>query len=540
MRRSAIITASLFLLLVAVAVSTCGPRSPRNVPGPPQRVILLTVDTLRADRLSCYGYDRLTSPNIDRLAAEGVRFSNAQVPRGSTFPSLTTILTGKYPVTHGVRKNGAFLSADHLTLAEMFSDEGFATGGFFTNMLKAPNRGFDERVPIESTAGRTAAERDREATDRALTWIEEHRDESFFVWLHLYDPHKPYAPEPAFNRFVDPDYEFPIPDEFKERDDSARIVEAEHTELDSYLQYVMGQKVDLTDEQVAYVNALYDGEILAMDHQVGRVLDALEDLGIANDTLLVFTSDHGEELFERNHYFYHANSIYQSVLHVPLIARYPNVIQGGRVVDEVVEAVDVAPTILELTDTIDAVEGLEGESLVPFMNGSRASSTLAYAEWAELTHKKDEDGKKRPIYAIRDGRWKYVFNPDEVHPSLNPLASYKASYFIGKEELYDLATDPGERHNKIDEEPDRAEEFRKQLTAWAEKKEAAGSSAEWTLESIVQLVVLGYYPVEEARQAVLRIGRTVEEFDEALERALEGSEADDKSNDENDRNTEER
>lgn len=517
MRRSALFTASLFLLLAVVAVTTCRPGPSSDDSGPPQRVILLTIDTLRADRLSCYGYERLTSPNIDRLAAGGTRFANAQVPRGSTFPSLTTILTGKYPVTHGVRRNGAILPADHEILPEMLGHEGFATGGFFRNMIKAPNRGFDARVPIASTANQTAAELDREATDRALAWIEEHHEESFFVWLHLYDPHKPYAPDSEFNRFVDPAFEFEIPKDYDQREETGRIVEAEHTPLDKYLQYVMGNKVDLTEDELAYVNALYDGEVLTVDKQVGRVLDALEELGIAEETLLVLTSDHGEELYERNYYFYHANSIYQSVLHVPLIVSYPSVIPGGRVVEEVVEAVDIAPTILELTGTTEAGDGIEGESLVPLMNGARQPTSIAYAEWGEEAGR---ENPRRPIYAIRDGRWKYIFNPDEVHPGLPPLADYDATYFIGKEELYDLATDPDERHNKIDEERARADDFRQRLQAWAKEKEAGGSSSELTLESIIELLKLGYATMDDAARAAERLGYTREELEKALNESL--------------------
>ena len=148
----------------------CGGETPRRL-----NVLLLTIDTLRADHLSCYGYARPTSPEIDRLAAQGVLFRNPIVQRGGTWPSLTSILTSMYPHSHGVRKNGEQLNASKKILAELLRDEGYATAAFLTNMISAPNRGFDEKQSFSRES------RDAEAAGAAIRWLEENRNRRFFV-----------------------------------------------------------------------------------------------------------------------------------------------------------------------------------------------------------------------------------------------------------------------------------------------------------------------------------------------------------------------
>ncbi len=515
---------SLPLSLLAIAVllgapallSNCGGgKSPspsgRKVP----RVVLITIDTLRADRLHCYGYERPTSPNLDRLASEGILFENAQVPRGSTWPSLTTILTGKYPITHGVRKNGERLSGEHDMVAAMFQDEGFRTAGFITNMIRCPYNGFDDG-PEKFFSPMTHAEADRAVTEGATKWLRENRDEPFFLWVHYMDPHKPYSPEPEFDQFTDPAFDFGIPEEFERPDKSARRVAEETSDLDDYLQYVTGRGIDLTDEQLAHIQGLYDGEILAVDHEIGRILDELDALDLAEDTLVIFTSDHGEELYDRNHYFYHAASVYQGVLHVPLIFRLPGTIPKQKRESTLVEASDIVPTVLALTD-VPATQPLDGVSLAPLILGEGPRGReAAFAEFAE----KKILGERQPIYTVQKDGWKLIQNPDEVHPSVPPFQFYKSAFQIDRLELYNLRTDPGETRNLVEDEPDVAKELRGLLQAYLEEfGKNAGTSLPMDYEGLIHMVHVGYIDRDEARASVEKeYGKTPEQFDRDLER----------------------
>lgn len=511
MKKPTVFTLLLFALLTVLSLVfvTCS----KNGGGGERirHVVLVTIDTLRADRLGCYGYERDTSPNLDRLAAGGALFENAQVPRGSTWPSLTSILTGKYPITHGVRKNGELLAPDHLTLPDLLRDEGFVTAGFHTNMLSSPNPGLDTRRAY--TENLPQAELDRMATRDAVTWLVDNKDEeNIFLWVHYIDPHKPYTPEPEFNRFVDPDFTFEIPEDY-ERLDSYKQ-HADRSELDEYLQYVMGKGVDLTDEQVAHVDALYDGEVLAVDHEIGILLGAIADLGLEDETLVVFTSDHGEEMYDRHHYFYHAASVYQGVLHVPFLVRAPGVVPAAMKVAAPVEVVDIAPTVFDMLGLDDPEAGFEGVSLVDTWKGGRRSRSEVYAEWSERQYLKD----RRPIYVVRDGKWKFIYNPDGVHPSVPPFESYGSAFPIGVAELYDLDADPGETNNILARHGDKAAELRAKVEAFAAEKEANAGSADMSLKTLIEMIRLGYVDRDRTKKHIKkRFGITPEQLDDVLD-----------------------
>jgi len=503
---------SLFGTLVVFVLAGCSSSDREPLP----RFVLITIDTLRADRLHCYGYERETSPNIDRLASQGALFTNAQVPRSSTWPSLTTILTGKYPITHGVRKNGEQLSENHLYLSQLFEEIGYRTAGFTTNMIRAPYRGFDTLERFPDGKG-TQAERDRMATDAAIDWLRENGDERFFLWVHYIDPHKPYAPEPAFDRFTDPDFVFEIPDDFDRPEKSGMKIHRDSNELDEYLQYAMGRGIELSETQVAHVNALYDGEILAVDHEVGRLLDALDGLGLERDTLVILVSDHGEELNDHHGYFYHVASVYQGVLHVPLLVRLPGRIPPASRHDDVVEAVDIAPTAFDLLGLEDPGEGFQGESLGPLLLGEGTrSGDVAFAEWAEEIYLRTPEGELRhPIYIVRRGKWKYIHNPDGVHPSVPPFEDYGTAFPIDRAELYDLDRDPRETQNLLEMHPDVAESLRGYVGLYAQHR--TGRSTGFTVQALVETVKMGYVGAESAaRLAQEELGMSREEFLELL------------------------
>jgi arylsulfatase A-like enzyme len=348
--------------LAAAALAACS-GAPASAPRPD--VVWISIDTLRADRLSCYGHGRATSPNIDRLAAEGVLFERALSTTSWTLPAHLSMLTGLPVSSHGVcvpeypgaaPLRGTFVS-------ETLRAAGYATGGFYAHGFLErlfADKGWDVwertgRVHRESLAIRAdweaaQAAGDKElarelkrrhqamfeegapeaddAVDRALDWLERTRaadpERPFFLFLHLFDVHTPYKPPAAFD--FDPDYAGPL----------------EEVNVDHPSRPV---RPGMDPRDLEHVRALYDGEIAWVDSQVGRLLGALEEAGLARSALVILTADHGDEFLEHGGSGHH-HTLYQELLHVPLIARWPAALPAGRRVAERVSIIDIAPTLL--------------------------------------------------------------------------------------------------------------------------------------------------------------------------------------------------
>ncbi len=462
------------LAVAAVAAAAAAAAIVLDRKAGPYNVLLITVDTLRADRLSLYGNPRATSPAIDAWAAGGAVFDSAYAPRGCTWPTLTTIVTGKYPIVHGVRSNGERLRPEHLTLAEMLEAAGYATGAFLTNMTSAPNRGFGEKALCRDFL-RPHFEWDRVASKRAVEFMERHARGRFFAWLHLMDPHEPYLPPPPFDEFT-AGYSGRFTGKAEELDEIA---------LDPRAPF------DSADKEA--VVALYDGQIASTDRYLKKVFAALEQLGIEDETLVVFASDHGEELFDHNRYAYHAASIYDAVLRVPFVLRLPGRVPEGRRFAATVEMTDVLPTVLDLLG-FPLPSWIEGESLVPLFDGTRTAreKTDAYFEWSPPEKIDPLDFANR-VFAVRRGKWKLIANPSGLAPWNRPYRRGESGFALHKLELYDLETDPGETRNLAAEEPATAEELNAALGRWlARAREKAGSSDAPSEESLRQLEQLGY------------------------------------------------
>jgi arylsulfatase A-like enzyme/tetratricopeptide (TPR) repeat protein len=348
-------------LLFALALAGCKGPAPRAG----QNVLVITIDTLRADRLGAYGYSRARTPSIDRLASEGVLFEDVVVSIPVTLPSHASLFTGLAPPTHGVRDNTYFrLDSEAETLAELLKARGYETAAFVSAYVLDSSFGlaqgfdvYDDDVPTKGETPGTVAERRGEEGRRAFeSWIEKRSPERpFFAWLHFFDPHLPYAP-PA-----------PYP-------------------------------------------AGYDGEVEYADAQVGAALQALERKGLSKNTLVVLTSDHGESLGEhgeRSHGFF----VYDATLRVPLIMKSASSLPSGKRVAAPVRAIDVMPTILEAL-AIPA----GGRSLLPLVRGEESESPPAYAE----CYVSELNFGWAPLVALRDGGYKYIQAP---RPELYDLAS---------------------------------------------------------------------------------------------------------------------
>jgi arylsulfatase A-like enzyme/tetratricopeptide (TPR) repeat protein len=321
--------------VIGAAVAVGAWLAARGRHGDRPNLLLVTIDTLRADRVGAYGYALASTPTLDGIARRGVRFAKADSAVPLTGPSHSTILTGQYPPVHGVRDNVVFtLDAKHPTLATLLKAEDYRTAAFVAAYPVAGSfgfaRGFDrfeEGFHETPVAGQGAERPANEVADAALGWLAQPASGPFFLWLHFYDPHAPYRPPaPWAGRFP---------------------------------------------------GRPYDGEIAFTDGQLGRVLDGLRAAGHEEDTLVVVLSDHGESLGDHREAT-HAILVYESTLHVPWLMAGPGLV-GGRVVDERVGTVDLLPTVLRLLD-INPPAGLPGRDLGAAIRGERLSPEPLYAE----------------------------------------------------------------------------------------------------------------------------------------------------------------
>lgn len=390
-----------------------------------RNVILVSVDTVRADHLNSYGYDtHTTSPTLDALLARGVRFERAMAPRAMTWPSLGSVLTGLYPSGHGLILNGYEFRREFPTLPVILRGAGYRTGTFLSNMCQAGHQGLERRYCSRSNDGRLLGE--------ALGWLDE-RDPGrpFFLWVHYFAAHPPYHNGSGLVGRMDPGY--------------GGIIRPKAHALDR----IMIDGTPLGDADLRRLNALYDAAIAHTDQRIARLLEGLRKRWLLDDSIVVFLADHGEDLFEHHGYLYHACSVYQSGLHVPLGFVAPGLIPERETVSPPVELVDVMPTLLDLLG-IAAPGPLHGRSLVPMLEDPRRASRLrpAFSEF--------NDTRLRTAF---DGRWTLIDNPDEHLPRCFKQAPDDL-YPIARLELYDLESDPGEQRNIAAEHPEQVQRLR--------------------------------------------------------------------------------
>ena len=393
MRGARLASATAPILLASVLLApglltlACGDSEPR-----PRNLLLVTLDTLRADRLGSYGYGAAQTPHLDRLAIRGLRFERAATVTPLTLPAHASLMTGTHPGFHGVRDNGGFyLEEEAETLAELLRAEGFRTAGFVGAFVLDSRwgigQGFDhfyddfDLTEFDDAPSMDAIQRrGSEVVDQALAWLTESAEEPFFAWVHLYDPHTPYL----------------APERFRERFPATR-------------------------------HGAYDAEIAYTDAQVGRLLEALDGADRLDDTLVVALGDHGEMLGEHDEVT-HGFFIYDAAVRIPLIIAGPGIPAAG--IERQVRILDVLPTILARFG-LPAPAAVQGVDLMPLARGEGARLPALSESWFPRYHYGWSE-----LMAIQDGRYKYIRAP--------------------RPELYDLTADPGELDNLVDREPERA------------------------------------------------------------------------------------
>lgn len=409
-------------------------------------VILLSLDTLRADHLSCYGYGRLTSPHIDRVAAQGTLCSEFFSPHIPTHPGFTTMHSGRDAVSHQIVCQGGHIepAPGVRFLAEILAEQGFRTAAV-DNLGRWFTRGFQEYRPYRWPLDPTQPWRKAEAVNAvALPLLEELADagQPFFLFAHYWDPHTPYLAPPPFDRlFYGRD----------EKDPANRSMEPVFA-FKPFAEYFRGWMGQVTD--IEYAIAQYDHEIAYLDACLAAFFTKMDELGLTDETLLVINSDHGECLDEHECWFDH-HGLYDENLHVPLILRCPGVIPAGRRLRGFLRQYDLAPTILDLLGLgqLAAANQMDGVSFLRQLLSGRPTGTCDELFLTENTWM-----KKR---GLRTRRWKLILAHEPDFHGLPPV------------ELYDLVADPAETTNVAARHPRVVARLRRRYDDWLAARMAA-------------------------------------------------------------------
>jgi len=417
----------------------------------PRNVIVYLVDTLRADHLGCYGYNRPVSPHIDAFARDSTVFRHTVAQSSWTRPSTTTILTGMLPRTHNVFGHRDSLSPQAVTLAERLRERGYRTAGFVTNPNVAPNFGLDQGFEIYRLLG----PKHRSATgvnERAALWLDTEwkKDAPFFLYLHTMEPHAPYNPPPAFRQRFAPG-----------------VRNETWTQME-FVEALEDGETLATPEIRQGLRDLYDAEIAANDEAFGGLIDLLVQRGLWDDTVIVFVSDHGEEFADHGGWE-HGKTLHNEMLDIPLIVRVPGA--RGKVVEWQAQQVDVVPTVLEALG-LQIPAGLEGRSLLSLAGATPGPNVLERPAFSWL----EERGLRAAAVTTPD--WRLI----------------EKRFPIPGRFLYDRRADPGELHNLAGERPVRAGYLKDHLGVAERVRQGTLKAGETTIdeETKTQLKALGY------------------------------------------------
>jgi len=473
-------------------------------------VLVYVLDALRADHVSCYGYERGTTPRIDEVADEGIVYRNAFSPATWTKPVGASILTGAYPPVHGTRSREDVFNADITRLPEVLAPHGIYSVGFSTmgNVSESLGygRGFDEYhdlykdpeiVKRRKTQDTDSEELDHEAADEialpraedlsehVIDWLKQNTDTDFFAFCWSIEPHIPYDPPDGHRQFVDPEYDGPV--------------DGERESLSAVK----------TDADLAHLKALYDGEIAYNDFEFGRIIETLKQLGIYDETAIVVLGDHGDA-FNEHGQLTHGHLPYDELAQVPLILK-PAAAHDveSQSISELCSLVDVAPTIMAACGIDEQPETVQGRPLLPY--GPRGSSAPVFSE----TVLRDV---YPAFYSVRTEAWKYmeVDEPDRDLGTIvdtikqvsqrgliweilrNPRYYYERYRHSQDRFLFDLDADPEEHENLVDEQPAKAKEMESLLEEWLNDGErmhdrlSASEAVDIDSETSEQLRQLGY------------------------------------------------
>jgi arylsulfatase A-like enzyme len=438
-----------------------------------KHVILIVVDTLRRDALSCYGTGVVPTPNMDALAADWILFSRAISAGPWTIPAMASIFTGLSPFAHLATKTRDSLSDSALTLAEMIQRAGYLTCAVGSNVVLSESRGLSQgflnynwypKPSDDASLGKLLLRvafpsfyrsqlSTAEITGEAIKWVRANKQNDFFLWIHYFDPHHPYSPPREFMPAYVPPRSMGI--EFTRRRD------------------LQSGTLLLSDEERRWVRDLYLGEVRYVDASIGRLLAALKSIGIYDDSLIILTSDHGEEFWEHDR-AEHGHTLYDELLAVPLVIRLPRSEFRGRV-DTRISTQSVAASVLDLCDIPCDPESIEAQSLCPLWRSRTEDYDPGQIVSSGVMYYEDKE-------AVYFDNWKYI-----------------RSRATGREELYDLETDAHERFSVLNQETETATRARQLLEEHYRTAQRINNAygikertVEYDQETLKRLKALGY------------------------------------------------
>ena len=472
MRRPLRLQLAALALLALLAAGACGPSEPEVPPlrsqGQRPNVILILVDTLRADHLSSYGYPRQTSPNLDAFAARNLLFTRATSQAGCTYPSANSLLTSRYP-TRFLAQEGGFMGIPEgvTALPEILQAAGYRTMAVSASPIvrntpskQNPHGGFGRGFEVFNE---TCLWRHARCVNREAFRLLNKTTEPFFLYLHYMEPHGPYHPPEELhqNRFARP------------YDGLDFIAKGDPNPIARML-YSKGPKVEVTPRDLEHLVDLYDEEIAFFDQELQRLLDRLRAQNRLAETLVVITSDHGEEFLEHGN-IKHCRSAYQSLVGTPLILKLPasltagNALAGGRRLDLLAQNLDIVPTVVDLLGLAPPGSSFEGRSLAPALSELAADHPVSAPPALSYS--------AQSVYrAVRDERYKLIFS----------LRKHQV-------ELFDLQADPGETQNVEKQHPEVVRRLWRELRAWMATVEGDGEKSVGAAdETEKQLKALGY------------------------------------------------
>ncbi len=461
-------------MALSVLLQGCG--EPAPVAAPPKRVILISIDTLRADRLSLYGYPRRTSPVLDAFAEEAVVFEDVSSPSPWTLPAHASLFSGLYPNTHRLNSHERRLRPRVRGLADILAEHGFRTAAvvnsYYLSRRFGLDRGFRDFVYVKESV--ESIRRSDPITDQAIEWLSRYPDQPVFLFVHYYDVHSDYT---ALPRYLE---EFVQPYDGRLDGSTAQLLEFRKGSF----------AMDAGD--AAHLLDRYDASIRQMDDDLGRLFSFLREQGWLDESLIVVTSDHGEAFLEHGTVL-HGQNQYQEVQRVPLVIRSPNHFAARRI-DLPVSLVDVAPTLLSLLgieppEPLDAFGAFDGVDLSPLLASNDAEPARAA-------------GKSRPdANALREllpirvlfGEADHTAEAFDITRSVR-RGNVKLHFnrLTGRHELYDLEHDPGEQHDIAPQWKELAKELLAELSRFEDTQRLEAPVIDLSPEEREALERLGY------------------------------------------------
>lgn len=422
------------------------PATPRDTP-----VIIYLVDTLRADRLSLYGYAKATSPGIDALAEESVVFNNAYSPAPWTLPSVASLLTSTFPCEHGLLTERSKLGADWVTLPERLASAGFITKNFYENIFVSKLAGLDRGY--ESLVHHPLGVRPNEVED----FLSGLGSRPFFLYLHTMEPHKSYSTPPGLIS------QFGHVGPFKKKEfGEIRWQYNQATAMDWVLKQPIGttentrvqkQAMDYFEAIEESINVLYDASVLWADENISNIVDILKEQGIWDRAIFILLSDHGEEIGDHGGWF-HDQSVYEELIRVPLIIHFPSNKFAGQRIDTDVSLIDLMPTIFDYLGRSDLCADCRGSSLMGLLDGSKQRQQGELSVNAVRINQKKyyrpwKESRGDVNVGVRQDKWKAIWNDD-----------------LQSIELYDLRTDPGEQKDLSGQHAELTRRLGDQIQDW--------------------------------------------------------------------------